>query len=199
MVERYLQMVAQLERELPAGDRVAVIGSTRFWHDETEATCESVGANLARVERLVLLTGGVPGVPECTASAFAGSLGDEAALLRLVHVLPEGHLPCETGRTFFVGDSMEERREMLGRLARVYIVIEGGPGTAHEAAVAAERGALVIPVGRSGGFAGDLYPRMARPAGVEEEDWRLLGDTGAYVPQVSAAILRCARAGLRGD
>jgi len=66
---------------------------------------------------------------------------------------------------------MEQRREVLGRLANIYIAIEGGPGTAHEARVACARGALVIPIGRSGGVANELYMEMSRPDFAFESAW----------------------------
>ena len=66
---------------------------------------------------------------------------------------------------------MHDRREVLGRLAKVYIVVEGGPGTRHEANVACAHGATLVPVGRSGGVASELYQDMPCPAGVDYVDW----------------------------
>jgi len=51
--------VASVVTQLPAGARVVVIGSTSFWHPESEATCGAIGRMLADLPGLVLLTGGV--------------------------------------------------------------------------------------------------------------------------------------------
>ena len=74
----------------------------------------------------------------------------------------------------FAGIDYEERRQVLGRLGQAYLVVEGGPGTAHEVSVARGRGAAVIPVARSGGHAGEVYPRIERPPGAGAADWALL-------------------------
>ena len=50
-----------------------------------------------------------------------------------------------------MGTTMIDRREVLARVAPVYICVEGGPGTEYEARVALAQGAILIPVGRFGG------------------------------------------------
>jgi hypothetical protein len=89
---------------------------------------------------------------------------------------------------------MGERREVLGRLAECYIVIEGGPGTAHEASVALARSVPVIPVGRSGGHAGKLYPQVPRPPLTAEAAWRDLARPEASLDQVAEAVATIVRA-----
>jgi hypothetical protein len=83
---------------------------------------------------------------------------------------------------------MAERREVLGRVSRLYLAIEGGPGTIHEGQVALSRGAVVIPVGRSGGYAGELYPTLPRPAFAPEENWRVLGHPKVTPDEVAKAV-----------
>jgi hypothetical protein len=83
-----------------------------------------------------------------------------------------------------------ERREVLGRVGHAYLVIEGGPGTEHEAAVAAGRGVTVIPLARTGGHAGELYPRVSCPSGVLLGDWKILADAGAPHREVVVAVGR---------
>ena len=85
---------------------------------------------------------------------------------------------------------------MLGRVGHAYLVIEGGPGTEHEAAVAAGRGVPVIPVGRTGGHAGELHPRASCPPGLPRADWDVLADVGASHEQVVAAVGRLVRLSL---
>jgi hypothetical protein len=92
---------------------------------------------------------------------------------------------------------MGERREILGRLAELYVVVEGGPGTEHEARVAAANGSILLPVGRSGGHAGALFARMGRPALAEEHTWRTLGDFEAIPAKIAASVLEIVNAHIR--
>jgi predicted Rossmann-fold nucleotide-binding protein len=134
------QATRQLSALFPDGPRVAVIGSTDFWHDESERTCTEIGRLLATIRSLLLITGGVEGIGEATGRSFYETrrkLGNEP---RIYHVLPEGEEGWDYGETFFVGADMAERREVLARLADLYVAIEGGPGTVHEVAVASGRG-----------------------------------------------------------
>jgi len=94
---------------------------------------------------------------------------------------------------------MVGRREILGRLARVYVSIEGGPGTAHEARVAQAASAAVVPIGRTGGFSGDLYDQVCCPVPEAELEWRLLGDAGASAERIGIATRRIVDALSRPD
>ena len=85
---------------------------------------------------------------------------------------------------------MFERREILARLSRIYLAIEGGSGTEHEAEVAMNRcGVAVVPVGGSGGHAGELYGRMERPAYAAERDWETLARAEAKPREVAQSVL----------
>jgi len=91
---------------------------------------------------------------------------------------------------------MEERREILGRLCRVYIVIEGGPGTEHEAQVATSQGAFIIPIAISGGCSSKLYKNITPSSSIDQKDWDLLNDKqqkskeiGVLVKQMVANLL----------
>jgi hypothetical protein len=66
--------------------------------------------------------------------------------------------------------------EILGRICPVYIVVEGGPGTVHEAEVASKVGAIVIPIARTGGCAADLYKTMTPLSSVDKTKWQSLND-----------------------
>lgn len=89
---------------------------------------------------------------------------------------------------------MAGRREILARLSMLYLAIEGGPGTVHEATVASARGATVIAVGRSGGHSAELYARMCRPAAIDGATWAVLGDAASTPEQTAEAVLRAVRA-----
>lgn len=69
---------------------------------------------------------------------------------------------------------MSDRREVLGRLAPIYVVIEGGPGTEHEAEIAQSQGAVLIPVSRTGGCSEEIYPRLQAPRSDLRGAWKVL-------------------------
>jgi hypothetical protein len=89
---------------------------------------------------------------------------------------------------------MAQRREVLARVAEIYIAVEGGPGTVHEAVVARARNAVVIPVGRSGGYAGGLYAEIERPPLIGEATWMALGAASAKPNEAADAAVQSVRA-----
>jgi predicted Rossmann-fold nucleotide-binding protein len=155
---------AEVASKLPPSFRVAIIGSTSFWHPDSEETCSALGRVLAYMRDLALVTGGVGGVGDTVARRFWDSREGKDGDRGLFHVLPLGYGPRKVGRTLFAGADMAERREILGRLADLYVVIEGGPGTVHEASVALARAAGVLPVGRSGGHSAELHRELIAAA-----------------------------------
>lgn len=181
---------------LPAGPRLAIIGSTSFWHPESEATCGILGGVLADFDRLLLLTGGVEGVGATVGRSFHAAVTGKLDRQRVFHLLPRCYQPVDYGETLFAGDDLAERREVLGRLADLYVIIEGGPGTVHEASVALTRSALLIPVGRSGGHAADLHKLIARPSFASERIWRILASAEASPAQVADAVAETVRSHL---
>ena len=178
------EQATNLTAQLSPAPRIAVIGSTSFWHPDSAAACQLIGAQLAHIDRLILLTGGVPGVGEAVGRSFSAACsGGEQ---RTFHVLPAGCAAWDYGVTLCAGRDMEERREVLGRMAPIYLVIEGGPGTAHEHQVASKHGATIIPVGRTGGHAGAIYPHTAKPTAAAQSDWNALGSAGPQ--EIAAAV-----------
>jgi hypothetical protein len=175
------------------GPRLVVIGSTSFWGPDSCRLCEAIAADLAGVAGLVALTGGMDGVGLTFGRAFAAARRGAGQPEGLFHLLPRGMGPCDSGVTMGAGTDYHERREVLGRVGHAYLVIEGGPGTEHEAVVAAGRGVPVIPLGRTGGHAGELFPRVRCPPGLPAADWELLADAGASHEQVVAAVGRLVR------
>ncbi len=182
---------------LPHGPRVVVIGSTSFWHEESECTCVRVGQLLAQDSRLVLITGGVEGVGEAVGRAFfqARYAVDQSPLV--YHFLPEGEGAWDYGETLFAGSDMPERREILARLSEVFLAVEGGPGTVHEAQIAIARGAAVIPVGRSGGHSARLFAEMNCPTVLDDRTWAVLGCPTSTPEETAEAAVRAVRLCLR--
>ena len=91
-------------------------------------------------------------------------------------------------RDVVCGGCKHERREILGRIAGVYIVVEGGPGTQHEAAVAQSCGATIIPVGRSGGAAAELYNILPCPPKVDGTVWSVLNEVSVHPRKIAQAV-----------
>jgi hypothetical protein len=179
---------AALIAGLPAKPAIVVIGSTSFWHPESASTCFAIGESLAAIKDLVLITGGMTGIGEGVGRSFFETRMKEACDPDVFHVLPHGCSCWDYGVTLFAGSNMAERREVLGRLSRLYLAIEGGPGSVHEGKVALRNGAVVIPVGRSGGYAGELYPAVRCPAFASEEDWQVLGSSDATPERITEAV-----------
>jgi hypothetical protein len=186
--EMFDSATAEVAARLPAGPRLAVIGSTSFWHAESQETCAVLGRLLADLDGLVLVTGGVEGVGETVGRAFWAARGGPERGPHVFHLLPHGYARRDHGETLFAGADMSERREILGRLAGVYVTIEGGPGTAHEVSVALTRSAVVIPVGRSGGHAAVSYRQIPRPSCATEATWSVLARADVSPAEVAGAI-----------
>lgn len=177
-----------------AGPRLAVLGSTDFWHMDSERTCTEIGRILAEIPDLVLLTGGVEGIGEAIGRSYFQSVASAGRQPCVYHILPEGEVAWDYGETFFAGADMTERREVLGRLAGVYLMVEGGPRAGHEAQVASARGATIIPVGRSGGFAATLYAQMDRRGGIDADTWTALGCDRASPEETARSVVGAVRA-----
>jgi hypothetical protein len=184
------ELAQQLAILLPKGPRLAVLGSTDFWHPDSERTCAEIGRLLTTIPGLVLLTGGVEGIGEAVGRGYFQACRDAGQEPHVYHVLPEGEEPWDYGQTFSAGADMTERREVLGRLSRLYLLIEGGPRAEHEVEVATHHGATVLPVGPSGGYAAALFARMSRPEPVDAETWEVLGSSAATPAQTAQAVLQ---------
>ena|ERR1035437_4366775 len=182
------QDATALLAKFPARSALVVIGSTSFWHKESSATCSAIGRCLATIRNLVLITGGMTGIGEGVGRSFFDARENDAREPDVFHILPRGSDCWDYGVTLFAGSDMAERREVLARLSPLYLAIEGGPGTIHEGQVALGRGAVIITVGRSGGYAGELYPTLHRPAFAPEQCWEVLGISDATPAEVAKAV-----------
>ncbi len=183
------QMLHNLLISLPQGTRVAIIGSTSFWHADSEQTCQLLGQALASVPGLVLLTGGVSGIGEACGRSFYQHRQQLQLPAQVFHILPQGMAAWDYGQTLYAGKDMQERRAVLARMAPVYIVIEGGPATADEVQIALANSATVIPVARSGGCAREAYFQVSKPAFVSADLWTVLGNDAASVAQTVVAVM----------
>jgi hypothetical protein len=107
----------------------------------------------------------------------------------LVHLVPHGMSPDFPGAAQRAGRDLEQRREVLGAVAHKYIVIEGGPGTQHEAFVAQQHGALVIPIGATGGVAAKLHDAATPSHLTETPEWKTLNAPGATAQDLVVAVM----------
>lgn len=188
MTASYDEEAARLEALIPIGCRILVIGSTSFWASDSGLVCQLAGRSMATISGAVLITGGVSGVGETVGRAFYKERTERRQEPGVFHVLPWGCARWDYGETLFAGRSMGERREVLGRLRGQFVVIEGGPGTAHEASVALGRGSILIPVGSSGGAASDLFRTLECPFPDRLAAWNALGDAGTSPDAIAAAL-----------
>jgi hypothetical protein len=186
----------RLEALLPHGPRVGVLGSTDFWHAESERTCSEIGRLLADISSLVLLTGGVEGIGEAVGRGFFQARRASGQEPRVYHVLPEGEQAWDYGETLFAGSDMTERREILARLSGLFVLVEGGPRAGHEVDVASARGAVIIPVGRSGGYAATRYGQIGCPPTIDPGTWAVLGSSGSTPEDTARAVLRAVQLSL---
>ncbi|MEM7713684.1 MAG: macro domain-containing protein [Cyanobacteria bacterium P01_A01_bin.68] len=177
---KFQQIAGELLTQITDAPKLAVIGSTSFWGDSSEAICEATGRYLAKIDNLVMLTGGVSGIPEAVSRSFTAE--------RVFHIQPRGCLHWDYGNNLYGGIDYQERREILARMANVYLLIEGGPGSKHEARRADKMGAVVIPVGKTGGFAEELYAEMECPNYIPMELWEKLGRREGAAEEVGIAI-----------
>ncbi|MEO1428965.1 MAG: macro domain-containing protein [Cyanobacteria bacterium J06632_19] len=177
---KFQKIAQELLTQITDVPKLAVIGSTSFWGDTSEAICKAAGRYLAKIDNLVMLTGGVSGIPEAASRSFLTN--------RVFHIQPLGSLPWDYGHNLYGGIDYRERREILARMANVYLLIEGGPGSEHEARRALQMGAVVIPVGRTGGFAEQLYAEIECPDCIPVELWEKLGRREKNPQEVGIAI-----------
>ena len=107
----------------------------------------------------------------------------------MFHVLPENSRALNYGRTVFAGEDMADRREVLARLADLYLVIEGGTGTKHETQVAASDSRSMIPVGRSGEHSAVLYKKIEKPSWADDRAWAELGRELSEPRKIAEAVV----------
>ena len=183
----------EVTRQIPFGPRLGIIGSASFWGKDSKNICAGIGVELAALEELVIITGGIPGVDEVVGRNFFNERRRLSLKPNTFHILPRGFVGWDYGVTLFGGDSFRDRRLILGRLASIYLAVEGGPALAHEARVVLRRGAQVIPVGRTGGASRDLFAKVQCPERRIESEWKLLNDGAAGIEKTGTAVRRIRR------
>jgi hypothetical protein len=129
------------------------------------------------------------GVAHCTSASFLVTRNRLRLASNLFHLVPLDTSSACAGSVIEAGGSLAERRELLARVASRYIIVEGGPGTAHETGIVLARGARVIPVGISGGVAAKLHATCTDPYSRQHPAWSVLNDKRASVALVVRAAM----------
>jgi len=167
---------------------VCILGGTEFRGPDSEALVQAIGFELGAATHYQanFVTGGMAGVQ----ATFAQFCGDGS---RLWNLLPVGQASgYGRGCDINAGADVEERKAIFGLLGDIYITVEGGSGVSQEAAAAFERGALVVPLMRTGGASVGMFNfpagALQRPDFVPEWQWSLLASKEAPVEDSAAAV-----------
>eukprot|EP00929_Paragymnodinium_shiwhaense_P076828 TRINITY_DN39550_c0_g2_i1.p1 TRINITY_DN39550_c0_g2~~TRINITY_DN39550_c0_g2_i1.p1 ORF type:complete len:937 (-),score=114.05 TRINITY_DN39550_c0_g2_i1:615-3425(-) len=186
-------------RRLPVGlPRVCILGGTSFQDPASEelvrVLAQAFGSHL--VHRVAVLTGGMRGVQEI----FAKSLGAGFAKT-LLNLLPIGE--CSNygvGEDIEAGNDLPERMHIYGQVGQIYISVEGGPGVAKEAAAAYKRGAVLIPLARTGGASSGMFDfpaaALQKPAWAASEHWQCLLDKTKAADKCAVAVVELVKSAL---
>ncbi|XP_077992393.1 uncharacterized protein LOC144446494 isoform X2 [Glandiceps talaboti] len=199
-----------IKRSLPEYHNVVYIsGGTKFFWAKSEAICNAIGKSLSQDDNIILVTGGFYGVGETVAKSF---LETRRALKKpdenVWHILPvkdeqDRRLQARQnqdrtfqsvpfGQTLFSGENVRQRESVVARVFDICILVEGGPGAAHEAEEFAWNDHTVIPIKCTGGAAGGKFNVPSKiyevPNGVKVEDWQLLGNQGADPCVIGEAV-----------
>jgi len=171
-------LMEALYQTLGSLPRVCILGGTTFEDEYSEDLVNSLAAAFSEwlADRVVVVTGGMPGVQE----TFAMGCAQGPAV---VNMLPTGETSNSgVGVDFAFFQDLDERIAVFGQIGDIYISIEGGPGVSEEANAAFNRGAIVLPMMSTGGASGGAFDF---PAGALEvspyaspEQWELLATKG---------------------
>jgi len=183
--------VDRLRGEIGESVCVCILGGTSFQCKDSEDLVKAIAKNLAKPcgmpnVPVSFITGGMAGVQK----TFAEHCGDGS---RIWNLLPVGESSgFAQGTDLHAGENLEKRKEVFGQLGDVYLTVEGGPGVAEEARAAYARGAVVVPLARTGGASSGMFDFPAKaleaPDFVDSNQWALLQDkTGTVVDSAAAA------------
>ncbi|RWS05714.1 TIR motif-containing protein-like protein, partial [Dinothrombium tinctorium] len=209
-------LVDYLKKNMPVLDTcVYVIGKVN--DQRSEEICKAIGAELAKLKNVTLVTNGGHGASDLVTRAFVEAkeknevpnrvISNNQFHSSVVHILPlqnsqnENKQNDETvadhvvfGQNLFLGETMRERETAVARLLNTCILIGGGPEDAHEAQEFIWNDHYVIPVISTGGAAsgqfGVPFKIFESPVGVQEEDRRNLSNKEATPEQVAKSVVR---------
>lgn len=184
---------------------VAILGAKELRCQDSEELIKLVAGELCDVlppGSIVFVTGGLSGVQQCFSSAVAAN--PRGWLHRQFHLVPRGQSSgYSQGKDLAAGEDETAKGRLLGRVGDVYLTFEGGPGVSGEAAEAFQRGALIVPLIRTGGASSGMFdfPQGAmgpQGAAKDPEPWRTLADTKATLGATAAAVAKIVAAHVQG-
>eukprot|EP00438_Fugacium_kawagutii_P001269 Skav224317 [mRNA] locus=scaffold227:486315:487049:+ [translate_table: standard] len=188
-VKHWCSTVCRLRQQLPAQPIICLLGSTTFNDPNTEERVIAIAKVLRERglrNRASIVTGGMTGVQLTFAKHFQGK--------NLFQLLPEGkESGFPHGQDISAGvETHEERQELFGLIGDLYLSVEGGPGVAKEARLAANNGACVIPLMSSGGASGGRFdfPEQCfeKPPWAPQSAWKLLKKEEVAANDLKAAV-----------
>ena len=199
----------ELFSRLPDGSYVYISGSTHFYSTNGEAICKLLGKELAKLQSIVLVTGGFFGVGDTVAKSFHDKRKKLGVSMNLYHSMPikdpadrsrqtrqreDGTMePSPYGETIFLGNSVRQCNTASTRVFNICILIEGGPSAAYEVQQFTWNGAMVIPIKSTGGAAGGKFHVPSciyhAPLGISESDWSMLSNETAAVEDIVASVV----------
>ncbi|XP_030841605.1 uncharacterized protein LOC763292 isoform X2 [Strongylocentrotus purpuratus] len=201
-------------KNLPDTGCVYIAGGTKYYYDKSQAICKAIGVALAKLPTVTLITGGFFGVGHDVSKSFY----DERKKLRMEHrvwhILPKkderdctvqaNQRPDKSfqgppfGKTLHCGESVRQRESIVSKVFDICIIVEGGPGAAHEAEEFTWSDHTVIPIKCTGGAAGGKFKVPHKifelPPGVARDDWQLLSNKTVSAVEIGAAVARIVRA-----
>ncbi|XP_076461074.1 uncharacterized protein LOC143293748 [Babylonia areolata] len=187
-----------------------IAGSTNFYNPKSEEICRSIGKHLAQLEGLSMATGGFYGVGETVSQAYHEETQRLWKRQDVWHILPDRDAKdwrkqanqnsdgtfavASFGKTLFCGDSVRQRESIVGRCFEICILIEGGPGAAHEAEEFVWNDRTVIPLRCTGGAASGKFSvpqkMFEKPQGVSSQDWQALTNPDLTPDKVAECVAR---------
>lgn len=198
------------EKIPPLETCVYIAGSTKLQSSRSEQICREIGKELAKLQNVVVITGGFFGAPDLVARTFHEVRENNSQTdPRVFHILPcrddksfVGKAPQNSdgsfsaisyGKSLFLGNSVKERESTVARAFDTCIVIEGGPCAAHEVEQFVWNDHFVVPVISTGGAAGGQYgvplKILETPHCIAEEKWSVLSEKEASPAEVAKAVV----------
>ncbi|CAE8643208.1 unnamed protein product, partial [Polarella glacialis] len=148
-----LESADQIREMIGRRWNVCILGSAEFKHPDAEAIVRHLATGLCSHlgRRLAFLTGGMPGVQ----ATFAKHCSRDASIWNIVPKGVQSHYG--RGEDVVAAADAAAKKVVFANVGDIYITIEGGPGVAEESRIAHQRGALIIPMIRTGGASSGMF------------------------------------------
>jgi hypothetical protein len=165
------------------GSTEKLIGINECEKERNLEICKALGTGLQQFgDNILLLTGGTDDVSKISEESYG--IEDQ-----IVRISPDDY-----------SENEKERRVIIAGQTKVAILISGGPGSAEEAAIAYQSGALVIPITSTGGAAGGNYlipfperseiiKHLLNSGHISSKNWKRLKDPKTETAQISRIIM----------